>query len=139
MGETSFARMLSRKLCAIGNMKRCSKAKLPTSTTKQQSNNKAKVNLPAKPCADGVVVIAKHYSQRSRVRSPSAARKGMNTLVCSCGSFVELSSAFRSLSGDNLALASHLLMGQSHKSSCNQLSGSSWGRKVCGANRKVAK
>ncbi len=38
----------------------------------------------------------------------------MNTHVCSCGSFVELSSAFRSLSGDNLALASHPRMGQSH-------------------------
>ncbi len=31
----------------------------------------------------------------------------MNSLVCPCGSFVEHSSAFRSLSGDNLALASH--------------------------------
>ncbi len=39
----------------------------------------------------------------------------MNTLVCTCGSFVELLSAFRSLSGDNLALASHCRMGQSHK------------------------
>ncbi len=38
----------------------------------------------------------------------------MITLVCSCGSFVELSSAFRSLSGDNLALASHPRMGKSH-------------------------
>ena len=38
----------------------------------------------------------------------------MNTLVCSSGSFVELLSAFRSLSEDNLALASHPLMGQSH-------------------------
>ena len=38
----------------------------------------------------------------------------MNTLVCSCGSFVESSSAFRSLSGDNLALASHPRMGQRH-------------------------
>ncbi len=38
----------------------------------------------------------------------------MNTLVCTCGSFVEFSSAFRSLSGDNLALASHPRMGQSH-------------------------
>ena len=38
----------------------------------------------------------------------------MNTLVCSCGSFVELPLAFRSLSGDNLALASHPRMGQRH-------------------------
>ncbi len=38
----------------------------------------------------------------------------MNPLVCSCGSFDEVSSAFRSLSGDNLALASHPRMGQSH-------------------------
>ena len=38
----------------------------------------------------------------------------MNTLDCSCGSFVVLSSAFRSLSGDNLALASNSRMGQSH-------------------------
>ena len=38
----------------------------------------------------------------------------MNTLIYSCGSFVELSLAFRSLSGENLALASHSRMGQSH-------------------------
>ena len=38
----------------------------------------------------------------------------MNTLVCSCGSLVELLSTFRSLLGDNLALASHTRMGQSH-------------------------
>ncbi len=38
----------------------------------------------------------------------------LNTLVCSCGSLVELSLAFRSLSGDNLAQASHPRMGQSH-------------------------
>ncbi len=40
----------------------------------------------------------------------------MNTLVCLCGSFVELylALAFRSLSGDNLALVSHPRTGQSH-------------------------
>ena len=38
----------------------------------------------------------------------------MNTLVCSCGLFVELLSSFRSLSGETLALASHPRMGQSH-------------------------
>ena len=56
--------------------------------------------------ADGVVVIV---IQRSRVRSPSAQEKEvpMKYACLFIGSFVEFFSAFRSLSGDNLALASH--------------------------------
>ncbi len=71
-----------------------------------------------KPCADGVrsghcnITISRGPGFDPRTRQGKEVP--MNTLVCSCGSFVELSSAFRSLSGDNLAMASHPRMGQRH-------------------------
>ena len=56
-----------------------------------------------KPCADITISRGPGFDPRARQQKEVP----INTLVCSCGSFVELSSGFRSLSGDNLALASH--------------------------------
>ena len=69
------------------------------------------------PCADGVAVIAISLFPEALGSIPERGKKRRFLrirLFVHAVHFVELSSAFRSLSGDNLALASHPRMGHNY-------------------------